>query len=61
MTPSITIPLEMQETHVDLKHKRYLKAKVLYTLDRIVNIRKKNTKMHESMLVQRRDVEPTST
>ena len=62
MTPSITISIEMQKTHVDLEHKIYLKAKGLYTLDRIVNISKKTaTKMHESTLVQRRDVEPTST
>ena len=36
--PSVTISLEMQKTHVDPEHKRYLKAKGLYTLDRIVNI-----------------------
>ena len=62
MTPSISISLEMQKTHVNLEHKRYLKAKGLYTLNMIVNIREKNKqkKMHESTLVQCRDVEPTS-
>ena len=53
--------LEMQETHVDLKHKKYLKPKGLSILDMLTLEKKTATKMHESTLVQRRDVEPTST
>ena len=51
--PSITISLEMQKTHNDLEHKRYLKAKDLNIFDRIVNIRKTTTILNKSTQVER--------